>query len=87
MNKETLVKTIAEKANVNINIAKKCLNAFIETVKETARKKEEIRIVGFGRFAIVEKKERKGKNPKTGEEIIIPAKKIVKFYPSKDLNP
>ena len=85
MTKEELVKTIAKKADVNQHVAQRCLNAFLETVKEAVKNGKQVRIVGFGKFAQVERKARIGKNPKTGEKIKIPAKKVVRFYPGKEL--
>ena len=85
MNKAELVKAIAEKAQTTKLNAEKCLNAFIEAIKEALRNNEEVRLVGFGTFKVTNRKERKGRNPKTGEEITIPAKKAVKFVPRKEL--
>jgi len=86
MNKAELVKAIAQKAQVTQAVAEKCLNAFIEVVTETLKgKKEEVRLVGFGTFRVVKRAERKGKNPRTGETITIPAREVVKFVPGKEL--
>ncbi len=85
MTKEELVRAIAKKADVHQHIAKKCLEAFLETVKEAVSKNDEVRLVGWGKFAVIERKKRKGRNPRTGKEIIIPAKKVVRFYPGKNL--
>ena len=86
MNKGELVKAVAEEVNIPVKTAEKVLNAFFEKVTKTLKNKEEIRLAGFGTFKIVERKERKGKNPKTGEMITIPAKKKVKFVPGKNLH-
>ena len=85
MNKEELVKAIAEKAGTTKIVAEKCLNAFMETVEEVLKKDGEVRLIGFGTFRVVQRKEKKGKNPRTKEDIIIPAKKVVKFQPGKKL--
>ncbi|MGC8767373.1 MAG: HU family DNA-binding protein [Brevinematia bacterium] len=85
MTKEELVKAIAEKAGTTKAVAEKCLNAFMETVEKVLKKNGEMRLVGFGTFRVVQRKERKGKNPKTKEDITIPAKKVVKFQPGKKL--
>jgi len=85
MNKAELVKAIAKKAEVTQGVAEKCLNAFIDVVTETLKKKEEVRLIGFGSFRVVKRAERKGKNPRTGETIKIPAREVVKFVPGKDL--
>jgi DNA-binding protein HU-beta len=52
---------------------------------ETLKKGDSVAISGFGSFKVVERKARKGRNPRTGEEIRIPASKAVKFTPGKAL--
>jgi DNA-binding protein HU-beta len=85
MTKIELVAKAAEKAEVSKKIAEKVINAFLETVEEAVKAGEEVRIVGFGSFQVVKRAERKGINPKTKEEIVIPAKKVVRFKPGKKL--
>jgi len=86
MNKAELIKAIAKKAEVTQAVAEKCLNAFIDVITETLKdKKEEVKLVGFGTFKVVKRAARKGKNPRTGETIEIPAKEVVKFSPGKEL--
>ena len=74
MNKKELIDAID---------ADKVLAAYEETVLETLKKGERVTIVGFGTFTVNERKERKGRNPKTGEDMIIPAKKMPKFVVGK----
>ena len=80
MNKTELIAAIAEKAQLTKVDAQKALNAFTEVVAECAKKGEEVRVLGFGTFSVIEKKAREGVNPrKKGEKIHIPARKVVKF--------
>ena len=55
------------------------LNAMTQTVAETLSKGEKATLVGFGTFKVMERKARTGRNPQTGEEIQVPAKKTPKF--------
>lgn len=65
--------------------AEKCLGLVFELIKEELSKGEEISIPGFGKFEVVERAERLGRNPSTGEEMTIPATKAVKFKAGKEL--
>lgn len=85
MNKQQLVSAIAEKAGLTKKQASAAVDAFMSTVKEALSKGEEVRLVGFGTFQVRERKARKGKNPRTGEVINIPAKKVPVFRPSSEL--
>ncbi|MGL4307455.1 HU family DNA-binding protein [Cetobacterium sp. SF1] len=64
----------------------KVLTAMLESLEEVLVKGEEVSFLGFGKFEVVEKAARTGRNPKTGEEIAIPAKKAAKFKPGKALS-
>lgn len=85
MTKLELVARAAEKAGVTKKEAEKVLNAVLTTIEEAVKAGGEVRIVGFGSFQVVKRAERKGINPKTKEEIVIPAKKVVRFKPGKKL--
>ena len=85
MNKSDLISKMAEISGMTKASAEKALNAFIEAVKEALGRGERVSLVGFGTFMVVERAARKGRNPRTGEEIEIPAKKIVKFKPGSNL--
>jgi DNA-binding protein HU-beta len=82
--KDELARAVAEKRNVSITEAKAFIGTFIDVVKETL-KQEEVQLVGLGSFRRVTTKERKGRNPRTGETITIPAKTVVRFRASKGL--
>lgn len=87
MNKSELISAIAEKSGLTKTDVQKALNAFTETVTECAKRGEEVRILGFGTYSVVERPAREGVNPrKKGEKIHIPARKVVKFKPGADLD-
>ena len=65
------------------NISKNTTNILFKI--ETMQKNEEVKLVGFGTFSISDRKERTGRNPQTGEEILIPARKVPVFRPGKEL--
>lgn len=82
MNKKELIDAVAEKLGATKVATTSTVEAVFEVIVESILKDEEVKISQFGAFQVVEKKERKGRNPKTGEEITIPAKKAMKFKPS-----
>ncbi len=71
MNKKELIDSIAQKTGVKKVEAEKVLSAYEATILETLKKGERVTIVGFGTFTVSERKERKGRNPKTGAEMVI----------------
>ncbi len=85
MNKSELVAAIAEKSELTKKDAEKALNAFIESVTEALADGERVQLVGFGTFEVRQRAERKGRNPQTREEIIIPASKAPVFRAGKGL--
>ncbi|MFZ8831575.1 MAG: HU family DNA-binding protein [Thermodesulfobacteriaceae bacterium] len=85
MNKAELVKRMAEIAGTTKVNAEKLLDAFMQAVEEALANGDKVVLVGFGSFQVVTRAEREGRNPKTGEPIKIPAKKVPKFVPGKRL--
>lgn len=85
MNKTDLVNEIAAKAQLNKVDAKKALDAVLESISQALANEDKVQLIGFGTFAVVEKPERSGINPKTKEKITIPARKVVKFKPADAL--
>ncbi|SHE76934.1 DNA-binding protein HU-beta [Caldanaerobius fijiensis DSM 17918] len=83
MNKADIVSSMAEKSGLTKKDAEKALDAFIESVIETLEKGDKVQLVGFGTFEVRERAERKGINPQTKEEIIIPASKAPVFKAGK----
>lgn len=85
MNKEMLITAIAEKTEMTKIQSEKALVAFMDTVKEELAKDEKVQLVGFGTFEVTERAERQGRNPSTGESMVIPASKSPKFKAGKVL--
>ena len=86
MNKADLIAAIKKKTDApSKKIVEDVINGFIDVVKAELKKKGSVQLVGFGTFKVVERKAREGRNPKTGEKIKIPATKVPKFVPGKDL--
>lgn len=83
MNKAELVKHLAESADVTKAQAESVLTALVLTVKDAVRAGSEITITELGKFSATERAARTGRNPKTGEDIEIPAKRAPKFSPAK----
>jgi len=79
MKKSDLIAKIAEKSGMTKKDAEKSLNAFIETVTEALAAGDKIALVGFGTFETKKRAARKGKNPRTGEVINIPAANVPAF--------
>ncbi len=85
MNKKELVAAIAEKSEVSKKDAEKVLQAFTDVVSEELQKGEKVQLVGFGTFEVSERAAREGRNPKSGETMLIAASKSPKFKAGKAL--
>jgi len=85
MNKAELIEHIANKAKISKKAASMAVDAFMDAVKTSLKKGGEIRLVGFGTFGVRKRGARKGRNPRTGEEIKIPPQKVPFFRPSSEL--
>lgn len=83
MNKSELIAAVAEKAGISKKDADKSVAAVIDTIVETVAAGDKIQVVGFGTFEVRERAERVGRNPRTKEEIIIPASKLPVFKAGK----
>ncbi len=83
MNKGELVDKVAEKADVTKKQADAVLTAAIESIMEAVSEGDKVTLVGFGSFEPRERKEREGRNPKTGETMTIPASKVPAFSAGK----
>ena len=79
MTKKDFIEKYAAKTGVSKKAAGEYVDAFLEILEESLIEKAGVQFVGFGTFETKITKERKGRNPKTGEEITIPAKKVVSF--------
>jgi len=86
MNKAELIDAIAAEAKLTKADAKKALDAFVGTTSKALKKGDRVALVGFGSFSVAKRAARTGRNPQTGKEIKIAAKKVVKFKPGSDLS-
>ena len=85
MNKAELITVLTEKTGLAKIDNEKVLNALVEAITEQLQNGDKISLVGFGTFEVKERAERKGRNPKTMEELIIPASKAPTFKAGKAL--
>jgi len=85
MTKAELIDKIASGAGLSKTDAGKALDATLDAVKLALKKGHKVTLVGFGTFSVSKRKARKGRNPRTGAEIKIPAAKVPKFTAGKTL--
>ena len=85
MTKADIASLVAEKG-LTKKQAMDAVEATLEIIKEALRAGEKIQLVGFGSFQVKAKRARKGRNPQTGDEITITARKVLKFKPGKALH-
>jgi DNA-binding protein HU-beta len=84
MNKGDLVNEVAKVVNTKKE-AQAAVDCVFSTITKALKKKDAVSLVGFGTFKVDKRKARKGRNPQTGEEIKIKAKKVPKFVPGTAL--
>jgi DNA-binding protein HU-beta len=85
MTKAELIDKIASGTGLSKADASRALDSTLNSVKMALKKGQKVTLVGFGTFSITKRKSRKGRNPRTGEVITIPAAKIPKFSAGKSL--
>lgn len=85
MNKAELVDKIASDAGLSKASAKLALESFIQNVQKSLKKGHSVVLTGFGSFVVVQRKARVGINPATRKKMNIPAKRVPRFKPGKDL--
>lgn len=85
MNKIELVAAVAETTGLTKGDAGKAVDGVLAAITDALIKGDEVRLVGFGTFAVTERAESEGRNPRTGEKIAIPASKQPKFKAGKGL--
>ncbi len=83
--REALVQKISEKFDIPKKTAVEILNYFIELVAQNLKQGNKVKLAGLGTFRVWERKARTAINPKTGEKITVPATKVPKFTPAKEL--
>lgn len=85
MTKKELVELVAKKANLTNKAAKETIRVFLNAIKDSLKRGEKVVLTGFGTFSLRNRKTRKGRNPKTGAAITIPARRAPGFTPGKSL--
>ena len=85
MTKADLVETIYEKIGFSRKESAEIVDLVFDLMKETLESGEKIKISGFGNFVVRQKRSRKGRNPQTGKEIQISARRVLTFKPSQVL--
>jgi integration host factor subunit beta len=85
MIKADLINKIAQEMDVSKQEAETGVNLFFETIKDALQRGEEIELRGFGSFRFRTRGARAGRNPRTGEPVQVPPKKVLYFKPSKIL--
>ena len=85
MNKNELISSIASETGLTKTDSAKALDAFISSITTALKSGDEVRLVGFGTFAVTRRAATTGRNPRTGEEIQISARNQAKFKAGKAL--
>ena len=84
MNKAELIERVSKKTKMTKTQTEIALDAAIEVIQKSVSSGEEVKIVGFGTFDRASRRQRNGRNPKTGTTIVIPASRVPRFRPGKE---
>jgi DNA-binding protein HU-beta len=79
MTKAELIVSVGREAKISKASAEKAVNAFTNAVTKALKKGDKLILTGFGTFSVKKRRARRGRNPKTGKEIKIPATRVAKF--------
>ncbi len=85
LTKAEVAEHLFEKVGLSKRDAKEMVEIFFEEIRETLESGDQVKLSGFGNFDLRQKSERPGRNPKTGEDIPISARKVVTFRPGQKL--
>jgi integration host factor subunit beta len=83
MIKADLINQISKEMNISKQEAESGVNLFFQMIKDALQRGEEIELRGFGSFRFRQRQARSGRNPRTGEPVQVPPKKVLYFKPSK----
>lgn len=84
MNKAQLVERVATETRITKVQSEALLDAALAVIQKAVADGDEVKLVGFGTFSAGDRKPRTGRNPKTGETVLIPSTKVPRFKPGKD---
>lgn len=85
MNKSQLISAVAEQTAVSKNDVKKVFDSLFELAEKQLQDGDKVVISGFGVFSTAQVSERTGRNPRTGEKVVIPSRRVVRFRSSMDI--
>lgn len=85
LTKAEMAEWLFQELGLNKREAKEFVDAFFESIRTALEQGEQVKLSGFGNFDLRDKNERPGRNPKTGEEIPISARRVVTFRPGQKL--
>jgi len=85
LTKAEMAEYLFEELGLNKREAKDIVEMFFEEIRRALERGEQVKLSGFGNFDLREKRQRPGRNPKTGEEIPITARRVVTFHPGQKL--
>lgn len=83
--KKELIEVVAKKANLTNKASKEAIKVFLNSIRDSLKREEKVVISGFGTFSLRIRKQKKGRNPKTGEAMMIAARRAPGFTPGKSL--
>lgn len=85
MNKAQLVEEVVSRTGLTKRAAREAVDTATSVITDALARRDKVTLVGFGTFQVMERKARIGRNPRTGQSIQIPTKKVAKFRPGKGL--
>ena len=85
MTKADVIARIASQTGLTKTDVREVVEGFLDSVKYALRKDDSLEIRGFGTFQVVSRAPRKARNPRTGDEVVVPSRKQPVFKPSRDL--
>ena len=86
LTKAHIINSIQNQLNIPKNRSSEIVESLLEIIKSTLESGEDVLISGFGKFCVKEKRERKGRNPVTGEDMMLDARRVVTFHCSGKLS-
>jgi DNA-binding protein HU-beta len=85
MNKSDLINEIASSTGLTKTKANQVIDSMVDAIGSSLSNGEKVTLVGFGTFETIDRIGRMGRNPKTGDEVVIPPKRVAKFRPGTNL--